>query len=313
MIAYVVNRVLSIVPVVLIVAVVVFALIHLSPGDPAVMIAGDDATAADIERIRVQLGIGLPLYEQFAIWAARILQGDLGNSIFSRQPVSTLIAQRFEPTLVLAASTMMFSVLVAVPIGALAAWRAGSWIDKTVMGTAVLGFSIPVFIVGYGLIWLLSIKFDLLPVQGYAPLRGGVWGTLQTIAMPTIALGFAYVALIARITRAAVLEMLHKDFIRTARAKGLSEIKVLVRHALANSAIPIVTTVGIGFAMLVGGVVVVESVFAIPGIGRLTVDAILRRDYPIVQGVILLFSGIYILINLAVDLSYTYFDPRIRY
>jgi len=242
-----------------------------------------------------------------------VLQGDLGISIFSNLPVADLIAQRLEPTVALALLTLALAVAVAVPLGVIAAWQAGSWIDRLVMGFAVLGFSVPVFVLGYVLIYLLAIKLGLFPVQGYAALGDGIGPFLHRLALPAITLSVIFVALIARITRASVLEVLAEDYIRTAYAKGLPERLVLLRHALRNAAVPIITVIGIGFSLLIGGVVVTESVYNIPGLGRLTVDAVLRRDYPVIQGIILVFSAAYVVINLVIDILYTAFDPRIRY
>jgi len=331
MFAYVIRRILATIPVMGVVAIFVFLLLHLTPGDPAAVIAGDYASPADVERIRETLGLNRPLHVQFLAWTGRLFQGDLGISIFSKVPVIKLIGQRIEPTLALATTTIIFAVLVAVPLGVLAAWKSGTWIDRSVMIFAVLGFSVPIFIIAYSMIWTLSISLHWFPVQGYKSflietgigLQGvcrdtgragcGVVPFFRHIALPSIALGLVYVALIARITRASVMEVLTEDYIRTAHAKGLSSRVVLIRHALKNASVPIVTIIGIGIALLLGGVVVTESVFNIPGLGRLTVDAILHRDYPIIQGLILIFAGVYVLINLLVDISYTFLDPRIRY
>ena len=313
MIAYVLRRLLATVPVMGVVAVVVFLLLHLSPGDPATVIAGDYASPEDVARIRARLGLDDPLHLQFAAWIGCLAQGDLGVSIFSNLPVATLIGQRLEPTLALAALTLAFAVAVAVPLGAVAAWRAGSWIDRGVMAFAVLGFSVPVFVLGYALIYVFAIRTGWFPVQGYAPLADGVLPFLHRLALPALALSAIYVALIARVTRASVMEALAEDHVRTARAKGLPERIVVLRHALGSAAVPIVTVIGIGFSLLIGGVVVTESVFNIPGLGRLTVDAVLRRDYPVIQGIILVFSAACVFVNLAVDVLYTVFDPRIRY
>ena len=295
------------------VAVFVFLLLYLTPGDPAVVIAGDYARPEDIERIREQLGLNKPLYVQFFTWVGNVLTGDLGISIFSNLPVSKLISQRLEPTLALAICTTIFAVVVAVPLGVLAAWKAHTWIDRGVMLFAVMGFSVPVFVIGYVLMWVFSLTLGWFPVQGYKPIGEGIGPFLSSIALPTLALGLVYVALIARMTRASVMEVLTEDYIRTARAKGVNNRTLLMRHALKNASVPIVTIIGVGVALLIGGVVVTESVFNIPGLGRLTIDAVLRRDYPIIQGVILIFSGIYVLVNLVIDLSYTVLDPRIRY
>jgi peptide/nickel transport system permease protein len=313
MFAYIIRRTLATIPVMAVVAIFVFALLYLSPGDPAAIIAGDTATVEDIVRIRAKLGLDEPVYIQFGSWVWRLLQGDLGISIFTNLPVSKLIEQRLEPTVALTITTLIISVLAAIPMGVLAAWKAGSWIDRVVMVFAVLGFSVPIFVLAYMLIFVFAIWADLLPVQGYVSITSGFWPFLSHMILPSAALGMVFAALIARITRASMLDVLAQDYIRTAQAKGLGSQQVLIGHALKNAAVPIVTIIGIGVALLIGGVVVTETVFAIPGLGRLTVDAILRRDYPIIQGIILIFSGAYVLINLLVDLSYTLIDPRIRY
>jgi peptide/nickel transport system permease protein len=313
MFAYVVRRILATVPTMIVVALFVFALLHLSPGDPAAIIAGDTASPADIARIHAQLGLDRPLYQQFFDWVWQLLHGNLGISIFTNLPVAQLIAQRVGPTVALTIATLFVSIVLAIPMGVLAAWKAGSWLDYVVMGFAVLGFSVPVFVLAYLLIYVFAIDTNLLPVQGYVGISAGFWPFLSHIILPSVALGMVYTALLARITRASMLDVLAQDYIRTAQAKGLANDKVLIRHALKNAAVPIVTVIGIGVALLISGVVVTETVFAIPGLGRLTVDAILRRDYPIIQGLILIFSAAYVLINLLVDLSYTLLDPRIRY
>lgn len=309
---YILRRVLAIVPVMAVVAVIVFLLIHLSPGDPAALIAGDFASADDIAKLRVALGLDEPLWRQFGLWAGKLLQGDLGTSIFTHVPVTQLLAQRVEPTLSIAALTMLVSIIVAVPLGVLAAYRAGTWIDRLVMLFAVLAFSVPVFLVGYLLIYGFAIKLQWLPVQGYVSLSEGLGPWLRNLTLPCINLALVYIALITRMTRATVVEVLHEDYIRTARAKGLAVLPVL-EHALRNAAIPIATTVGVGIALLIGGVVVTETVFAIPGIGRLVIDAVQHHDYPVIQSVLLLSAGTYVMINLLIDLSYRLFDPRIRY
>jgi peptide/nickel transport system permease protein len=313
MLTYIVRRVLATIPVMAVVAFVVFALLYVVPGDPAAIIAGDQATPDDVIRIRASLGLDRPFLVRFTEWVWQLLHGDLGTSIFTNLPVTTLIHQRIEPTLSLMAITLVLSVSVAVPLGVLAAWKAGTVVDRAVMAFAVLGFSVPVFVVGYLLAYVFALQLDWLPVQGYRPLADGLWPWFRNLILPSIALGCVYVALIARITRTAMLEVLAQDYIRTARAKGLGQRPILFVHALKNAAVPIVTTIGIGIALLIGGAVVTESVFAIPGLGRLTVDAILRRDYPVIQGVVLLFSFVYVLVNLGIDLLYTVIDPRIRY
>ena len=313
MLGFVLKRIAATVPVLLIVAVLVFLMLRLTPGDPAAIIAGDAASPENILRIREYLGLEKPLIVQFGIWLMNLLQGDLGESYYFKMQVTELIGQRLEPTLALASTTIVITVVVAVPLGILAAWRHGGWLDRALMGFSVLGFSIPVFVLGYLLIWLVSIQLNWLPVQGYKRIGEGLVPFIRHLILPSITLSVIYIALIARVTRAAVSETLTEDYVKTARAKGLPELRVLVKHALANAAVPIVTVIGIGIALLIGGVVVTESVYGIPGLGRLTVDAVLARDFPTVQGVILFFSFAYVLVNLLVDLSYLVFDPRIRY
>ena len=313
MFAFIVKRILSTIPVMAIVALFVFSLLYIAPGDPAAVIAGDQASPADVERIRQNLGLDRPFLIRFGEWVWQIMHGDLGISIFTSLPVRDLIAQRVEPTLSLMIVTLCFAIIVAVPMGVVAAWKFGTWIDNSIMAFAVLGFSIPVFIVGYLLAYLFALQLDWLPVQGYTPFNQGLWPWLQNLILPSITLGFVYIALIARITRATMLDVLQQDYVRTARSKGVAQSSILFVHALKNAAIPIVTVIGIGLALLIGGAVVTESVFAIPGLGRLTVDAILRRDYPVIQGVVLMFSFVYVFVNLAIDLIYTAVDPRIRY
>lgn len=310
---YIVRRLLTTLPVMLIVALVVFSLLYFAPGDPVAAIAGDQATAEQIAAIRNSLGLDRPYWVRFGEWLWNVLRGDLGTSLISNVPVTSLIAQRLEPTLSLMVVTLFGAVLVATPLAVVAAWKRGTAIDRLVMGLGVLGFSMPVFVVGYVLAYVFAIQLRWLPVQGYAPLSSGVGPWLSSLLLPAIALGTGYVALIARIGRAAIVEVLHQDYIRTARAKGASSFAVLYKHALKNAAVPMVTVVGIGVGLLIGGAVVTESVFAIPGIGRLTADAILRRDYPVIQAVVLMFSMSYVVINLLVDLVYPLFDPRIRY
>lgn len=312
MLVLVLQRLLSTIPVLLVVAVVVFMMLRVS-GDPAAILAGDTATSEQIAAVREALGLDRPVWEQFLAWFGQVLRGDLGQSLFTGLPVTTLIAQRIEPTLVLATTTIVFSVLVAVPLGVLAAWRSGTWIDRGVMVFAVLGFSVPVFVLGYVLMLGFSINLRWFPVQGYTSPFVDFRAFASQIVLPTLTLSCIYVALIARITRASVLEVLNEDYIRTARAKGQIERTVLFRHALRNAAVPIVTVIGLGVALLIGGVVVTESVFNIPGLGRLVVDAITRRDYPIIQGLILFFALVYVVLNLIIDLTYTLLDPRIRY
>ena len=312
MLPYLLRRLLATLPVMFIVALFVFSLLYIAPGDPAAILAGDQATIADVERIREALGLDRPFLVRFVEWLTQIVRADFGTSIFTNQPVSTLIAQRLEPTFSIMGLTILIAVIVAVPMGVLAAWRQGGIVDQALMVLAVMGFSIPVFVVGYLLAYLFAIVLEWLPVQGYVPLTDGLGLWLKGILLPSVALSFIYIALIARVTRASMLEVLEQDYIRTARAKGLNERTVLFVHALKNAAVPIVTVIGLGVALLIGGAVVTESVFAIPGLGRLTVDAILQRDYPVLQAIVLLFSFVFVIVNLGVDLVYILLDPRVR-
>ncbi len=313
MLAFLIRRLAATIPVLLVVAVIVFLILRLTPGDPAAIIAGDNASAEQMAAIRTTLGLDRPLIVQFGSWLFDMVRGRLGESFYFKMTVSQLIGQRLGPTFALSTLTILIAVAIAVPLGVLAAWRHGGWLDRALMGFSVLGFSIPVFVLGYILIYFFSVKLGWFPVQGYVEMKDGFGKFLHHLILPACTLSVIYIALIARVTRAAVSEAMTEDYIRTARAKGLPEIRILLQHALTNAAIPIVTVIGIGIALLIGGVVVTESVYAIPGLGRLTVDAVLARDFPTVQGVILFFSVAYVLVNLIVDLSYLVFDPRIRY
>ncbi len=313
MIAFIAKRMVATIPVMGVVALFVFLMLRLSPGDPAAIIAGPYASPEHIDLIREQLGLNEPIVVQFGTWIWTLMQGDLGISIFSDLPVTHLIAQRLEPTLMLSLTTIVFAILVAVPMGVVAAWKSNTWIDRSIMIFAVAGFSIPVFVLGYMLIWQFSLELKWLPVQGYISPFEDLGKFFWHITLPTVTLSVIYIALIARITRASVIEVLEEDYIRTARAKGQTETKVLIGHALRNAAVPIVTVIGLGVALLIGGVVITESVYNVPGLGRLVVDAILARDYPIIQGLILMFSLVYIVVNFVIDIAYTLLDPRIRY
>jgi len=311
--AFIVRRMLLTIPVMLVVATVVFLIMRLGASDPAAVLAGELATDAQIAAIRARYGFDAPILVQLVKWFGLLLQGDLGVSIYTQMPVTTLIGQRIGATLSLALYAMTIAVAIAVPLGTIAAWKAGSLIDRAVMVFAVSAYSFPVFLISYALILVFALDLGLFPVQGYKPLARGIGPWLEYLTLPALSLGLAYAALLARMTRASVLEMLRQDFVRTARAKGLRTFQVLVRHALRNAAVPIVTVIGLSLAALISGVVITETVFAIPGIGRLTVDGIFTRDYPVVQGVVLFFSFVYVFLNLAVDVIYALVDPRIRY
>ena len=313
MLGYLLRRVLAAIPVMGVVALFVFLLLRLTPGDPAAILAGDNATPAQLERIRASLGLNEPLYVQFFTWINKLLHGDLGVSLISNVPVVTMIGQRIEPSISIALSTIILSIAIAVPLGVIAAWKHGTWIDRFVMALSVLGFSVPTFVIGYILIQVFAIDLRWLPVQGFKSIADGFGPFFDRLVLPTLTLSFIYVALIARMTRAAMLDVLGEDYVRTARAKGLGEVAVLLRHALRNAAVPVITVIGTGFALLISGVVVTESVFNLPGVGRLTVDAVLARDYPVIQAMILLTSLVYVTVNLLIDVAYTLLDPRIRY
>lgn len=313
MLRFIVSRLIASIPVLGVVAVFVFLLLHIGPGDPAAIIGGPYAKPQDLERIRHQLGLDDSLIVQFGRWIGRIIQGDLGTSIFTQRPVTELIGQRLEPTVSLATTTMILTILVAVPLGILAAWRAGSWLDRIVMGLAVLGFSVPVFVFAYALIFTFSLWLQIFPVQGYVHIGDGFGPFIHRLILPSITLTMVLAALLARITRTSMLEVLNEDYIRTAYAKGLGDSRVLLNHALRNAAVPIITVIGVSISLLIGGVVVTESVYNIPGLGRLTVDSVLRRDYPVIQGLVLVFSVANVIINLVIDIIYTAIDPRIRY
>jgi len=313
LLSYLIKRILSVIPVLILVSVFVFLLLRLTPGDPAAIIAGDNATPETLERIREAMGLNEPIVTQYVKWIGGILQGDFGTSLISSVPVLDMVAQRVAPSLSIAVLTILIAVLIAIPMGVIAAWKHRTWVDYLVMSFSVLGFSVPVFLVGYVLLLIFSVKLGWLPPQGYKPITAGLGAFLERAILPALTLASIYIALIARMTRAAMLDVLNEDYIRTARAKGIGEQRILFKHALKNAAVPIATIVGAGFALLISGVVVTETIFNIPGIGRLTVDAVLARDYPVIQALILLTASLYVFINLLIDMSYSLFDPRIRY
>jgi len=313
MIGYVTRRILATIPVMAFVALFVFLLLRLAPGDPAAIIAGDLSSPEQIARLREALGLDRPVAIQFVLWLGQLLRGDLGVSLMSGIPVTRLIAERLEPTLTLALLTLLFCILAALPLGMLAAWTHNRFTDRLVSGFCVLGYSVPFFVIAYLLIILFALELRLLPVQGYRGISGGAGAFLAHQILPVLTLSMPIVALLARTVRASVLEVLGEDYVRTARAKGLPVSIIARRHVLRNAALPIITVIGNMFAILVGGVVVTESIFNLPGIGRLIVDAVLARDYPVIQGVVLFTSFAYVLLNLVIDLLYIRFDPRIAY
>ncbi|HEX9820341.1 MAG TPA: ABC transporter permease [Methylomirabilota bacterium] len=310
---YIARRLLALIPVALVVATVSFVLIHLAPGDPASVIAGPDASADDVQRIQRQLGLDAPLPVQLVRWYGRLVRGDLGESIFLRMPVTAAILDRVEPTLLLTLFSIAIAVVVGVPAGVLSARYHNTATDQALMAVALLGVSIPNFLLGLLFILFFSVWLGWFPVAGYSPLEYGWAKTLRSLVLPAFALGLVQSALIARIARSSMLDVLREQFITAGRAKGLGERAVVYKHALKNAMIPTVTIIGISFAILISGAVVVETVFNIPGLGRLIIAAVLRRDYPVIQGVVLCIAFLYMLINLAVDLSYVLFDPRVRY
>jgi peptide/nickel transport system permease protein len=312
MLGYLLRRVLAAIPVMGVVALVVFLLLRLTPGDPAAILAGDTATPAQLERIRASLGLNEPLYVQFFTWIGKLLHGDLGVSLISNVPVMKMIGQRIEPTISIALATIILSVLIAVPLGVVAAWKQGTWIDRFVMGLSVLGFSVPVFVIGYVLIQVFALDLRWLPVQGFKSITAGFGPFLERLVLPTLALSFIYVALIARMTRASMLDVLGEDYVRTARAKGLAERGVIYRHALRNAALPVLTVTGLSLGFMLSGAIIIETVFSWPGLGRLIVQAVPGRDFPVIQAGVFVFAVIFAGVNFVVDVLYTVLDPRVR-
>jgi peptide/nickel transport system permease protein len=311
-IRYLVRRLLAAIPVMVIVATGVFLLLFLTPGDPAAVILGPDASTEQVEDLRERLGLNDPIYVQLLRWYGRLLQGDLGQSLFLNRPVTQAIVERAEPTLLLTGLALLVSMAVGLPLGILSALRRGQWIDTGSMFVAIGGLSMPTFWLGLNLIFVFGVLLTWLPVAGYQPLSAGIWENLRYLIMPAVTLGLAQGALLARLTRSMVLETLNEDYVRTARAKGLAERRVVSAHAFRNAMIPLLTVLGLIFAALIGGAVITEQVFNIPGVGRLLIQAVSRRDYPVVQGVVLVIAGLYVLINLVVDIAYGYLDPRLR-
>jgi len=312
MASYLVRRVLAAIPVMLLVATAVFLLLFLTPGDPAAVILGPDATPEQIADLRSRLGLDAPLQVQIYRWFSRLIQGDLGQSIFLARPVTQAIAERAEPTLMLTTLASLVAILIGLPTGVVSALRRGRWLDTGAMFLAIGGVSMPTFWLGLNLIFVFGVLLGWLPVAGYQPLSAGLLDSLRYMIMPAVTLGAAQAALLARVTRSTMLETLDEDYVRTAHSKGLSERRVVVAHALRNAMIPLITVIGLTFAILMGGAVITEQVFNIPGVGRLLIQAITRRDYPVVQGIVLVIAGLYVIINLIVDIIYAYLDPRLR-
>ena len=307
-----VSRLAAMIPVLLIVAAAVFLLLRIGIGDPAASLAGDAASSAQLAAIRNQFGLDRPVAVQFVAWLGRVVRGDLGTSFYFGVPVADLIGERFGPTVSLALLTLATSVTVGVPLGIAAAHRRDGGLDRTLMALTVVGFSAPSFVVAYGAVYMFAVRLGWLPVQGYAPFSAGPGRWLAHLVLPMLSLAPVYVAVIARMTRASVAETLAEDYVRTAHAKGATTMRILLRHALPNAAAPILTVIGVAIGLLLGGVVVIENVFNLPGLGRLMVDAVVAGDYPVVQGTILVSALVVLLVNLAVDLVYGLVDPRIR-
>ena len=310
---YIATRLLSAIPVLILVVVFVFALLRLAPGDPAQLIAGDQATQEQLRAIRASLDLDKPVHVQFVTWLGKLVRGDLGESVGKRVAVSEIIGQRMTPTLVVAIVSEVFAVVVGVPLGVLAAWKSNTWLDRAIILFASIGFAMPVFWLAFLAIWLFSLNLELLPVLGYTSIENGLGAYARHLVLPCATLGISLVALIARMTRATMLEVMRQDYIRTARSKGLTEQVVVLRHALKNASLPILTVVGLGIAWLLNGAIITETFFAIPGLGALIAQSILVRDYPVVQALLILATFIYVFVNMAIDLAYGYFDPRIRY
>lgn len=313
MTAYILKRLLGLLPVVFVVVTLSFILIHLTPGDPARMIRGEYATEESVQELREQLGLDDPLPVQYGRWLMRAAKGDLGDSLFLGRPVLQAIIERLEPTAMLVGFAFLISIVIGIPLGIIAAVRYNSLIDHLLMAISLLGVSMPSFWLGLNLILIFSLSLGWFAISGYAPVGEGIYQHMRHIFLPAFALGFSQAALVARITRTSMLDVLNKDFIRTARAKGLPERTIIIKHALKNAIIPIITVLGVIISVLIGGAVVIETVFGIPGSGRLIIGSVMRRDYPVVQGAMLVIAMMCVLINLVVDVIYTYMDPRIKY
>ncbi len=310
--AYVIKRILSMIPVLLIVAIFVFFLIHLIPGNPAAVMLGPDATPKEIESLRIELGLDLPIYQQFYEWFVNVIKGDLGNSLYMKMPVLQAFVEHIGPTLSLAILAQGFSILIAIPIGIVAAKRKGTIVDRTFMIIAMLGMSIPSFLLALLLMIVFGVKLNWLPVAGYGSLSAGLWEYVKYLILPAISLGAIQAAVISRMTRSSMIDILSMNYIKTAKAKGVKQKYVIYKHAFKNALIPILTILGETFGSLVTGAVVTETVFNLPGLGQLIVNAVIRRDYAVIQGAILLIAVIYLLLNLIIDLLYGVVDPRVR-
>lgn len=312
MLSFIVKRLLSLIPVLLVVSIVVFLLVHITPGDPASVILGPEATPEAVAELREELGLNRPIIEQYFVWVGDIFTGDLGTSLFMKQSVLSAFIEHLGPTISLAILAQIFAILIALPLGVLSAKFRGSFLDQSFMGFALIGISVPSFLLGLFLILIFGVQLHLLPVAGYKPLSEGLIEHIRYLIMPAIALGTMQAALIARMTRSSMLDVLTSNYIKTARAKGIKEITITVKHSLRNAFIPILTIIGQTFGSLIAGAAVVETVFNIPGIGQLIINAVERRDFEVIQGSVLLIAVSYVLINLIIDVLYGYVDPRLR-
>lgn len=313
MTSFLIRRLLSVVPVLFLVAVFAFFLVHLTPGDPAGIMLGPLATPAQINQLREALNLNLPLHIQFERWFLKALHGDIGESLFMSIPVPLAIWQRAEPTFLITVMAVLIEVLIGVPAGIIAATRRNTWVDQAAIALTSVGLSVPSFWLALNLIFLFGVHLKVLPVAGYVPLSVSWTAALRSVLMPSFALGFISSALVARMTRSSMLEVLSQDFVRTARSKGVIERAVIWRHALRNAILPVITVVGNTFAILLGGLVVTEQVFAIPGVGQLVINSVLHRDYPVIQGVLLYIVMLYVFINVGMDIVYALVDPRIKF
>lgn len=312
MLAYITKRLLSLIPVLAVVTIAIFLIIHITPGNPAAAILGMEASQEEIEQLNQDLGLDRPILEQYTSWVANVFKGDLGDSIFMNQPVSEAIAEHITPTLSLAILAQGIAILLAIPFGIIAAYKRGSIADYTLMGISLLGMALPSFLLGLFLMLFVGVKLQWLPVAGYEPLSSGLWEHMKYLILPGISLGTIQAALITRMTRSSMLEVLNLNFIKTARSKGLHEMKVLFKHAFRSAFLPILTVIGQTFGTLVTGAVVVEAIFNIPGLGQLILNSIARRDFVVIQGVVLVVTLMYVTINLIIDLLYGAVDPRVR-
>ncbi|WP_198174400.1 ABC transporter permease [Mesorhizobium xinjiangense] len=313
MVRFVLQRFLGMLSVMFVVVTIVFVIVRVAPGDPAAVMLGPDATPADIEALRTRLGIDRPLVMQYVFFLGQLLRGDLGQSIFLDMPVASALLDRAEPTFFLTLFSILIAAGIALPVGIMAAYRRGTFFDQSVTTLTMLAASIPSFWLGLILIQVFAVRLGWFPVAGYGGPDASLMTRLSHLVLPAVALGVVSSALITRFTRASMLDVLNDDYVRTARSKGMSEFRVVLRHAFKNALIPVLTVIGLTAALLISGAVVTETVFSLPGVGNLVVSAVLRRDYPVIQGALLVIAAIYVLINFGIDMLYLMIDPRVRY